>query len=87
MKTLMLAVCAVGFLLATYGFVDAIERDNEARLAYHAALHEDCIPKTGQTAVIVSDGQRVHCRLYSSASTHTGMVPQLISAAVLEAPL
>lgn len=84
MKTAMAVVCAIGLLVAVLGLADAIDRHGDAQADLAGALRESCIPKAGETAIIVSNGRTARCRILSTASTSTGMAPQVLSAAVIE---
>lgn len=85
MKTLtgiMAAIC----LLGIYAAVDLLERHTEERIAYQRWVAEACIPtREGESAVIVSDGRQLRCRIYSR--NVRGMTPVIVSSAVMEAPL
>ena len=86
MKHAAIIASIIAGVLGAYGLVDAIERDTEARLAYSADLRAGCIPtRAGENAIIINDGMQLRCRIYSDAGG--AMVPKLVSAAVLEAPL
>lgn len=78
----------VGLLLALlgiYGLVDTIDRATDERLAYHAWLREACIPtRAGESAVIISDGRQMRCRIYTRNTT--GYAPIIASSAVMEVP-
>jgi hypothetical protein len=85
MKTLtgiMAAIC----LLGIYAAVDLLDRHTEERIAYQRWVNESCLPtRAGDRAVIISNGQQMHCRIYSRDAR--GMTPVIVSAAVMEAPL
>lgn len=84
MKALMFGLCAIGLALTVYGMADAVDRHGDAQAELARALRESCMPKAGETAIIVSDGVVARCRILSTASTSRGMAPQLISAAVVD---
>ena len=84
MKRAMLIVCAIGLIMAMYGLADAIDRHGDARAELAAAVQRDCLPRPGETAIIISDGRRTECRLYTTRSTSPGMARQLVSASALE---
>lgn len=85
MKTLtgiMAAIC----LLGIYAAVDLLDRHTEERIAYQRWVNEACLPtRAGDSAFIISNGQQMHCRIYSR--NVPGMTPVIVSAAVMEAPL
>ncbi len=84
MKTLaglMLAICIVG----VYGAVDIMHRATEERLALQHWADEACIPtKAGDPAVIVIEGRRVRCTIYTNSGY--ARAPVVASAAVMELP-
>lgn len=84
MKRLTAALAAGALLVGAYGIADAIDRHGDAQADLAGALRESCIPKAGETAIIVSNGRTARCRILSTASTSTGMAPQVLSAAVIE---
>lgn len=84
MKALLLAITLVAALLGIMGMVDAIEQNTEARIAVASAFREGCLPDPGETAVIISDGRRAKCRIYTTASRSLGMAPKLISVAAVD---
>lgn len=71
-------------ILTAYGMVDAIGRHAEARIELAQAFRDGCLPRAGETAIIVSDGRVARCRIISTASSSPGMAPRLISAAAIE---
>lgn len=85
MKTLtgiMIALCIVG----VYSAVDLLDRHTEERIAYQRWVNESCLPtRAGDSAVIISDGRQMHCRIYSRNAR--GMTPIIVSSAVMETPL
>ncbi len=85
MKTLtglMAVVCLIGL----YGAIDIMERATEERLALQHWAEDACIPtRAGDKAVIVSDGRRLRCTIYTN--TGYGRAPVIVSAAVLDLPL
>jgi hypothetical protein len=84
-KTLT-ALMAVVCLCGLYGAVDIMDRATDERIALQRWAEDACIPtRAGDRAVIVSDGSRVRCTIYSN--TDYGRAPVVVSAAVLELPL
>lgn len=84
MKAAMLAVCAVGLIIAALGLADAIDRHGDTQAELAAAYREGCLPRPGETSIIVSDGHRASCRILTTASLNPGMARKLVSAAVVE---
>ena len=74
----------IGLLLVAYNIVDRIERSTEARIAAAEAYRDGCLPGPGETAIIVGDGRRARCRIYSTRSLSPGMAPRLVSAAAVQ---
>ncbi len=74
----------IGVILIAYNIVDRIEQNTEAKIAAAESFEKGCMPSAGETSIIVSNGRSARCRIYSSASTSTGMAPRLVSAAVVE---
>ncbi len=86
----MIPRCAVplvviALVLGAYGLVDRIERDQEHRLSYRAWVADACTPAPGETVIAKHDGKKLHCTIYSTVER--GLVPIVVSAAVMEVPL
>lgn len=79
-----IALAVIAGLIGAYGLVDRIERDTEARIALASAYRDSCLPKPGETTVVISDGRTVHCRTYSTKSVQRGFSPSLVSVAAVE---
>lgn len=84
MKTAMAALCAIGIAMALYGLTDAIDRHGDTQAELAQAFRDGCLPRAGETAIIVSDGRVARCRIITTASSSPGMAPRLISAAAIE---
>lgn len=88
MKLLHTIALAAAFLVLTmgaWGIVDKIDQDADARHEYKRWVNESCLPvMPGESAVIVSDGKQMRCRIYTNNTR--GMVPMVVSSAVMEAP-
>lgn len=85
-RTLGAALLLVMLIIGAWGLVDRIEREAEDRIAYRRWVAESCVPsRARESAVAVHDGKRLHCTIYSKYER--GMVPVVVSAAVMEAPL
>lgn len=84
MKNVAHAAMLVAVILIAYNIVDRIEQNTEAKIAAAESFEKGCMPGAGETSIIVSNGRSARCRIYSSASTSTGMAPRLVSAAVVE---
>ncbi len=81
LAALMIVVCLIG----VYGAIDLLERHTEERLAYQRWVADACMPtRAGDSAVIVSDGIQMRCRIYSR--NVRGMTPVIVSSAVMEVP-
>lgn len=61
---------------------DRIERETESRIAFREWTADACTPAANQTAVLINDGQRLHCTLYSRATP--GLAREVVSASVIE---
>lgn len=72
-------------ILGAYGLVDRLERDQEDRLQYRAWIADACTPNTGETVIASNQNGKLHCTIYSHAGY--GLVPTVVSAAVMELPL
>lgn len=79
-----IALAIVAGLIGTYGLVDKIEQDTEARIALASAYRESCLPKPGEKTVVISDGRTAHCRTYQARSLERGFAPKLVSSASVE---
>lgn len=84
MKRLAYTAGVIGAILIAYNVAERIDRQAEARIALAESYREGCLPASGETAVIVSDGRMARCRIYRSASVSTGMAPVLVSVAAVE---
>jgi hypothetical protein len=84
MKNIAHAAMLVAVILIAYNITDRIEQNTEAKIAAAESFEKGCMPSAGETSIIVSNGRSARCRIYSSASTSTGMAPRLVSAAVVE---
>lgn len=92
-KTALGTLALLALILGAQGLVDAVERNTEARLRdredridYRQWAGDACTPSDASETVIVKyDGTRLRCRIYRNADY--GMVPSLVSVAVLEPPL
>lgn len=84
MKRLAYTAGVIGAILIAYNVAERMDRHTEARLALAESYREGCLPANGETAVIVSNGQRASCRIYRSVSTSPGMAQVLVSAATVE---
>lgn len=84
MKTLAMVAGLTGLILTAYGMADAVDRHTEARLELAQAFKDGCLPKAGETAIIVSDGRVARCRILSTRSVSPGFAPRLVSAAVVD---
>lgn len=86
MKPALTALMAVACLIGLYGAIDIMDRATEERLALQRWAEDACIPtRAGDKAVIISDGRRVRCTIYSNSDY--GRAPVIVSAAVMELPL
>ena len=74
----------IGVIFIAYHIVDRVEQATEARIALADAFREGCMPQAGETPIIVSDGRTARCRIFSTASTSTGLAPRIVSAAAVE---
>lgn len=80
------ALALVALIVGAHGLVDRIERDTEDRQAYRQWVQDACIPtRRGDRAIILHEGARLTCTIYSDYQR--GLVPHIVSAAVMEAPL
>lgn len=88
MKALHGLALAASFLILYFGaqgLVDKIDQDANARADYKRWVQESCLPlMAGESAAIVSDGKQMRCRIYTR--NHRGMVPVVVSSAVMEVP-
>jgi hypothetical protein len=83
LHTLALTAAAMIVIFGAYGLVDKIDRDADARADYKRWTQEACLPiLPGESALIVSDGRQMRCRIYRNATP--GMAPVIVSAAVME---
>lgn len=84
--TLLGTLALIVMILGALGLVDRIDRDAEARIEFLRIVDEKCIPtRKGESAIATHDGRQVRCQVY--ARTGLGMVPKLVSAAVMDVPL
>lgn len=84
-KTLLGALALIALILGVQGLLDRLERDTEARIEFLRIVDEKCIPlRKNESAIATHDGARVRCQVY--ARTGLGMVPKLVSAAVMDMP-
>lgn len=85
LQTIALTAAALILYFGAQGLVDKIDQDAEARAEYKRWVTESCLPlMAGESAVIVSDGTQMRCRIYTHNTQ--GLVPVIVSAAVMEAP-
>lgn len=88
MRLLHAAALAAAFVVLMFGaqgLIDKIDQDATARADYKRWVNESCLPVMhGESAVIVSDGKQMRCRVYSR--NHRGQVPIVVSSAVMEVP-
>lgn len=82
--TLLGALVLVALILIAQGLVDRIERDQEDRLAYRQWVADACTPGDGETAIARQKDGKLHCTIYSHVGR--GLVPIVVSAAVMEVP-
>lgn len=80
------AAMVIGVILIAYNIVDRIEQATEARIAAAENLEKACLPRVGETAIIVSNGRQVRCSTFTTPSLSPGMAKHLVSSAVVEAP-
>lgn len=79
------AAALVILILGAHGLDDRLERDHEDRLQYRQWVADACTPADGETVVARQDGGKLHCTIYSHVGR--GLVPTVVSAAVMELPL
>lgn len=84
-RTLAGAAGLVALILGAQGLLDRLERAHEDRLSYQQWVADACTPAPGETVWARHDGKRLHCTIYSTADR--GLVPVVVSAAVMEVPL
>lgn len=85
LKALGGALALVALILGAQGLVDRLERDHEDRLQYRQWVADACTPAEGETVVARQQGGKLHCTIYSHVGR--GLVPVVVSAAVMELPL
>lgn len=79
------ALLAVAAVLGVQGFLNRLDRDAESWLNYQKWISDTCVPKTGQSSVLIHDGKKLHCTIYSRVGY--GLATEIVSAAVVEVPL
>lgn len=85
MKRRIAYTCMVlGAILIAYGILDRIDQATEARIAAAENFEKGCLPRAGETAIIVSNGRTARCMTYTTPSLSPGMARKLVSAAVVE---
>jgi len=85
LHTIALTAAALILFFGAHGLVDKIDQDANARADYKRWVQESCLPlMAGESAAIVSDGKQMRCQIYSNAMR--GMVPIVVSSAVMEVP-
>jgi hypothetical protein len=73
-------------ILGAYALVGAIDRAAADRAEYQQWVHVACIPAhPGERVIAIHEGRRISCTIYSHAER--GMVPRIVSAAVMDVPL
>ncbi len=85
MKRQIAYTCMVlGGILIAYGILDRIDQATEARIAAAENFEKACLPRAGETAIIVSNGRQVRCSTFTTPSLSPGMARHLVSSAVVE---
>lgn len=80
------AAMVIAVILIAYNIVDRVEQATEARIAAAESFEKGCLPRAGETAIVVSNGRQVRCITYTTPSLSPGMAKHLVSSAVVETP-